>query len=78
MSQFSKFKLLFALKKFNGDNFIKECQNLVISKSWKKSEKIGVFEKIVCGNKIGRGNALRKLAVKRSNQRRFALDSVSN
>ena len=39
MAQFSKFKMLFALKlNFNGVNFKKIYKNLVISKNWKKSE----------------------------------------
>ena len=37
-SRFFKFKFLIALKiNFNGVNFINKCQNLVISKSRKKS-----------------------------------------
>ena len=38
-SDFSKFKLPFTLKlNFNGVNFVKKYQNLVISKSGNKSE----------------------------------------
>ena len=41
-------------------NFIKKYQNLVISKTWKSQNKVGVFEEISCGNKIGKGNELRQ------------------
>ena len=44
MARFSKFKYLFALKlNFNGDQFHKKYQNMVISRSGKSHNKIVKF-----------------------------------
>ena len=57
MSRFSKFNLLFILKKFSGVNSIHKCQFLSQNKN-------AVAEEIDCGNakvlsKIGQGNESR-------------------
>ena len=53
MSQFSKFKLLLALKwNLIGGQFYKDLSNFGYFKKWKKSKKIGAAEEIGCKNDI--------------------------